>query len=151
MPYCVQIIAGRHLAAEAVAAELDGHFRRGIRRGLHQHGNVQIGQAQRIGDGALLAEIRQGDDHAVDAVAVGAKQIGAFARFHARFHRAVFAFLGTEHQRLNARGRERLDDLLASFFGEMVGKEASVPDNNSHGHWSCHENNLARRAGGALV
>src|SRR5579862_33687 len=38
-----QIIAGRHLAAEAVAPELDRHFRRRIRRSLHQHGDVQLG------------------------------------------------------------------------------------------------------------
>ena len=54
----LQVIAGGHLAAEAVAAELDGHLRRGVRRGLHQHGDIQIGQPQGIGDGALLAEIR---------------------------------------------------------------------------------------------
>ena len=61
-----QIIAGRHLAAEAVAAVGDGHFAGRIGRGLDQHGDVQLGQAQRIGDGALVAEIGQGDDDAVD-------------------------------------------------------------------------------------
>ena len=72
-----QVIAGRHLAAEAVAAVVDGHLARRIRRGLHQHRHVQVRHAQRIGDGALVAEIRQRDDDAVDLAAVLAEQLRA--------------------------------------------------------------------------
>ena len=45
-----QVVAGRHLAAKAVAAVRDGHLRRRIRRGLHQHGHAQIRKPQRIRD-----------------------------------------------------------------------------------------------------
>ena len=46
MPYWLQIIAGRHLAAEAVAAVGDGHLARGIRGGLDQHRHIEAGEAQ---------------------------------------------------------------------------------------------------------
>ena len=65
-----QIVAGRHLAAEAVAAERNGHLLGIVGRGLDQHRHVQIRQAQGIGNGALFAEVRQGHDDAVDAIAI---------------------------------------------------------------------------------
>ena len=44
-------------APEGVAAVCDGHAARGIGSGLHQHGYVEPGKAQRVGDGALVAKI----------------------------------------------------------------------------------------------
>ena len=41
-----EVVAGGHLAAEAVAAEVDGHLRGIVWRGLDQHRHTQIGQAQ---------------------------------------------------------------------------------------------------------
>ena len=73
----LEVVAGRHLAAEAVAAVADGHQSGRVGRGLHQHGHVEVGQAQRVGDGALVAEIRQRDDDAVDLVAVALEEVGA--------------------------------------------------------------------------
>ncbi len=62
-----QVIAGRHLAAEAIAAVGDGHFAGGIGRGLNQHGYIQTRAAQGIGNGAFVAEVGQSDDNAIDA------------------------------------------------------------------------------------
>ena len=96
MPYCVRLLQARHLAAEAVAAVADGHLRRGVRRGLHQHRHVQVRRAQRVGDGALVAEIRQRDDDAVDLVAMLPEQRRALPRLVAAFDRAVLRLLGVE-------------------------------------------------------
>ena len=81
----LEVIAGAHLAAEAVAAVADGHQAGGIGRGLHQHGHVEVGQAQGVGDGALVAEIRQRDDDAVDVVAAALEEVGADAPPHCGF------------------------------------------------------------------
>ena len=70
MPYCFRLLQALHLAAEAVAAVGDGHLAGGIGRRLDQHRHVEVGQAQGVGDAALVAEVRQRDDDAVDLVAV---------------------------------------------------------------------------------
>jgi hypothetical protein len=51
--------------------------------------------AQGVGDGALLAEIRQRDDDAVDLVAVFLEQVGAERRFRARFDGAELGLFRT--------------------------------------------------------
>jgi hypothetical protein len=62
-----QVVTGAHLAAEAVAARGDGHGVALVGRGLHQHGNLEAGETECVGDDApLVAEVWQGDDDAVD-------------------------------------------------------------------------------------
>ena len=74
-----------------------------------------------------------------------ARNISAHLRDSTRVSTAPYLLsVGAEHQRLDPCGGQRLDDLFAPFFGQMVGKESAVPDDNSHSHWSCHDNNLAR-------
>jgi hypothetical protein len=65
-----QIVAGRHLPAEGIAPRRDGHLFRVVRRRLDQHWHPQVGKAQGVGNRALLAEVRQGHDYAVNALAV---------------------------------------------------------------------------------
>ena len=105
MPYCVRLLQADILPQKLSRRYSMDIFGGGIRRGVHQHRHVQIGQAQRVGDGALVAEVRQRDDHAVDAVAVGAEQVGALARFGARLHRAELAVLRAEDHAARCRRR----------------------------------------------
>ena len=77
MPYCIMLLQAAHLAAEAVAAHGDGHGVGAVGRGLHQHRNLEPGEADGVHDAALLAEVGQRDDDAVDLVGVLLEQLGA--------------------------------------------------------------------------
>ena len=92
-----QVVAGRHLAAETVAAMQDRHLRSVVGRRLHQHRHVEPRQPQRVGDRALVAEVGQRDDHAVDPVAVLAEQRRAALGFFVGLHRAMFAVFRAEN------------------------------------------------------
>ena len=109
-----QVVAGRHLSAKAVAAMQDGHLRRVVGRRLHQHRNVEPRQPHGVGNRALVAEVGQRHDHAIDAVAILLKQCRATLRFFVRFDRAVLAVFGTEHHAIHASLGQRLDHLFAS-------------------------------------
>src|SRR5208283_272875 len=100
---------------------------------LDEHGNFQSRPAQRVGDAALLAEIRQGHDDAVDLVTMTVEQIGANARFGARLHRAVLGFLGAGCDDTHAGFLEDRDHLLAAGFCQMVREKAAVPDDEANG------------------
>ena len=116
----LEVIADAHLAAEAVAAVGDGHAARRVGRRLDQDGNAQVGHAQRFGNAALLSEIGQRYDDAVDLVAIGAKQVGALPRFRAGLHRAVLALFGREANGFVAGVLDGRDHLLAPALGQVV-------------------------------
>jgi len=59
MPYCRKLVARRHLAAETVPSEGDGHLLGIVGRRLNQHWDVQVRQPQGIRNSALFAEVRQ--------------------------------------------------------------------------------------------
>ena len=96
------VVAGAHLAAEAVAARGDGHGVGAVGRGLHQHRNLQPGEPDRIDDAALFAEVGQRDDDAVDLFGVLLEQLRAVLRLGVGFHRAVFRFFRAEDDCLGA-------------------------------------------------
>ena len=98
-----QVVAGAHLAAEAVAARGDGHGVGAVGRGLHQHRNLQAREADGIDDAALFAEVRQGNDDAVDLFGVLLEKLRAVLRLGIGFHRAVLRIFRAEHDRLGAR------------------------------------------------
>ena len=54
-----------------------------------EHGHAQVGQAERVGQAALLAEVGQGDDEAVDLGGVGLKSAAHFLRVLVGLDRAV--------------------------------------------------------------
>ena len=85
----LQVVADRHLAAEAVAAEGDAHLAGRVGRGLDQHGHLQVGEADGVGQAALFAEVRQRDDQAVDLRRMLLEQRGALLGVLVGFHRAV--------------------------------------------------------------
>ena len=91
----------------------DGHVLRVIGRSLHQHRNIEPRQPQRVGNGALVAEVWQRHDHAIDLVAIFLKQRRTALRLFVGFDRAVLAFFRTEHHAVHASLGERLHHLFA--------------------------------------
>ena len=98
------VVARAHFSAEAVAAHGDGHVVGAVGRGLHQHRNLQPGQADGVDDAALFAEVGQGDDDAVDRVGMLLEQLRAALRFSVSLDRAVVGLFRTEHDRLGPGG-----------------------------------------------
>ena len=130
-----QVIAGGHFSAEAVAAVQDGHLRRIVGRGLHEHRNVEAGEAKSVGDGALVAEVGKRDDHAIDTLAIFLKQGGAAFRLVVSLDGAVFAFFGSKDHTIDAGQGERLDHFFASRLRQLAGKKSAVPDDDAHRHF----------------
>ena len=83
------VVAGAHFAAEAVAARGDGHVVGAVGRSLHQHRNLQAGEANGVDDAALFTKVGQRDDDAVDLFGVFLEKFGAALRLGVSFHRAV--------------------------------------------------------------
>ena len=73
----LQVIADRHLSAEAVAPVADGHGARPVGSCLHEDGHGEAGHAEGIGDSAFIPEIRERDDDTVNRVPVFAKEFSA--------------------------------------------------------------------------
>ena len=91
----------------------DGHVLRVVGRSLHQHRNVQPRQSKRVGDGALVTEVWQRYDHAIDLVAIFLKQRRATLRLFVSFDRAVLAVFRAEDHAVHARLGERPHYFLA--------------------------------------
>jgi hypothetical protein len=83
-----QVVADRHLAAEGVAAVgLMVIFAGSSLKAWISTGTSQPRPAQRVGDRALVAEVGQRHQHAVDLPRVLLEQVGALVRVGQRFHR----------------------------------------------------------------
>ena len=65
-----------------------------VGRGLDQHRHAQIGEAERVGQAALFAEVRQRDDDAVDLVGMLLEQRGALLGVLVGLDRAVGGLVG---------------------------------------------------------
>ena len=127
----MKIIADGHFAAETIASIANRHFGSCVRRGLHKHWNRKIGHAQRVGDGALVAEIRKCYDDAVDRIAMFFEKIGALRGFLTGFDRAVFGIRFAERDYFHAGSFKRGNHFLASATREMIRKKSAIADNNS--------------------
>src|ERR1022692_407113 len=130
----LEVIAGAHLAAEAVAAILDGHQSRGVRRGLYEDGHVEVGLTQSIGDGALFAEIRQRDDDTVDVAAMALKQVGAESHIAAAGDGAAVGLFRSHRDYAVARFLKYRDHVFAAALGQVGREESSV----AHDHAECN-------------
>src|ERR1700758_2470119 len=130
-----EVVAGRHFPAEAIAAVQDGHLRRVIRCGLNQYRDAETRKAQRVRNRALVAEVGQGDDDAVDLVAMFSEQGRAALSLFMRFDCSVLAVFGTENDGIDAGLRQRLNHLLASGLRQLVGKKAAISDDDAHRHF----------------
>src|ERR1019366_4687523 len=130
----LEVIAGAHFAAEAVATILDGHQSRGVRRGLYEDGHVEVGLAQSVGDGALFAEIRQRDDDAVDLVAAAPEQVGAEGHIAAAGDGAAVGLFRSHRDYSVARFLKDRDHVFAAALGQVGRKESAV----AHDHAECN-------------
>ena len=101
----------------------DAHLAGGVRRRLHQHRHVEAGQPQRVGDRALVAEVRQGHDDAVDPVPVLLEQRGAAFGLVVGFHGAMPALLFGQHDDgRSRRGRAPRSARCARFSPDGPGR-----------------------------
>ena len=88
-----------------------------------------------IGDGTFVAEIRQGDDDAVDFAFVFTKEGRATLGFVVGFHRAVLAFLRRKNDRIDAGVFQDGDHFLSAGLCQVIGKKSAIPDNDAHRHF----------------
>ncbi len=121
----------RHLATEGVTAILDRHVLLVVGESVDQHGHIQLGPAHGVGDGTLVAEIGQCDQHAVDLVAVGTKQVGAAACLFDTFDAAVARLLRSEGDHINAFIGQHLEHGLTTAVTKVGREEAAVADNHA--------------------
>ena len=126
-----QVVAGGHLAAEGIAPVGDGHDVRVVGEGLHEHGHVEFGPAQRVGNRPLVAEVGQGDEHAVDLVTVAAEEVGGFLGVGNAFDAAIGRFVGIDQNRLDALLGEHLDNGLAAAHAQVFGEETAIAHNDA--------------------
>jgi len=139
-PVLHHVVAGAHFAAEAVAAGGDGHGVAFVGSGLDEDGHLETGKADGVDHTALVAEVGQGDDDAVDGFAVFLEEIGAALGFSKRFHRAVLRLLGGKHDRLCSGRFNCGDHLFAASFCQVAWEESAIAHYHSIGHCSlrCH-------------
>src|SRR6185437_5197438 len=129
-----QVVAGAHLAAEAVAAVADGHQARRIGGRLHQDGNVQAGHAEGVGNGALIAEIGERDDNAGYFGGMLFEEVGTAGGLGARFDGAVLGFFRSDADGPVAGCFDGGDHFSAPGPGQVIREETSVPCNNAEGY-----------------
>ena len=112
---------------------LDGHPRPFVAEGVDQDWHVERRPAQRIGDRTLVAEVRQRYQHAIDVVAVPAKQVGARPRVRETLHRTVRRRRRVERHDVESLLSERLQYLLPAGRAEIRGKEPAVSHDDAQG------------------
>ncbi len=133
MPYWREDVADGHLAAERVAAGVDAHLRGLVGGRVDEHRHVQAGEAQCFRHSALVAEVRQGHDDAVDVVAVLPEEVGAGLGLVATLHGAVVRLAGADDDGVVALFLEHPEDLVAPGFCEVPREEPPVADDDAEG------------------
>jgi hypothetical protein len=114
-----EVVADRHLAAEAVAALVDGHARTVVGKCVHEHWHVETGPSQRVGHGPFVAEVRQRHEDAIDLVAMQSEQISAGARVGQRLDRSIGRRVGGERHGAKPAAFEGVKYVGASGRAEM--------------------------------
>jgi hypothetical protein len=94
------------------------------------------GVTDSVHNAAFLAEVRQGDNDAVDLFSVLFEELGATLGLGVGFHRAMPRLLGAQDNSLCSRGFEDGDHLIAARFGQMAGEEPAVAYYDSKSHRS---------------
>ena len=98
---------------------------------LNQHGDVQVGELQRVGDALFVTEVGQHHDHAIDAVALPAEQLGASPRVRMGLDAAELGFGRIEEHGRDAGLLEELQNVATGVSHQLVGKEVSIADDDS--------------------
>jgi hypothetical protein len=126
-----EIVADGNLAAEGVAATDDVEAVEVVGVALHEDGDVEAGELQRVGHALLVAEVRQAHEDAGKAVAVLPEEVGALAGVAVRLDATEFGLGGIEHDGIDAEFGKECDEVGAGFGDEFVGEEIAVADNDT--------------------
>ena len=102
---------------------------------VDEHRHVELGPAQRVGHGALVAEVGQRDEHAVDPIAIGAEEIGAGARVGEALDGAERRLIVGERHGQMPSCFSVVENLCAAGRAEMRRKESTVADDDAE-QWS---------------
>ena len=94
-------------------------------------GHAESGPAQRIGHRALVAEVRQRDEHAVDLVAVRAEQVGAGPGVRQTLDGTVLGGVDGQRDDADAFLLEDAEHLGAPLRAEMSWKEAAIANDDA--------------------
>ena len=134
-----QVVADAHLAAETIAAPVDGHMHWIVRECVHEHRHVKSGKSYCIGNGALVAKIRQRHEYAVYLVTVLPEHLATQPSFRQGLNRAVGGGVHVGNDRVYARFLQGVQNGFTALGSEMVREEAPVTDDHAQrdgmGHW----------------
>ena len=132
-----QVAAGRDLAAEGVAAALQVEGGDVIGVGLQEDGHIEPGEAHRVGDALLVAEVGQHHEDTLDVLAVRVEELGAELRLAPRLDAAELGGRDIEDDRLQVHRLEQREHVRACLGDEGVGEEVAVADDDAQ-CCSCH-------------
>ena len=125
-----QVVADGDLAAERVAPPRHVQLIEIVRIRLHEHRHVEPGELEGVGHALLVAEVRQTDEHAFDAIAVPAEQIGARLGVLPGLDGAELRRLLVEQHAFDVERRAEREQVAASLADELVGKEVPIADDD---------------------
>ena len=143
-----QVIAGRHLAAEAVAAVGDGHLAGRIGGRLNP-APARRAPAMRRVSAMARSSPKFGSVTMTPSISRGvlAEEIGAHVRFGARFDRAVAGFFGSHYHGFVAGLFERGDHLAAAALRQVAGEESAIADDDAERHAASFTSATIRSSG----
>jgi len=102
----------------------------------HQYGNVESCQPHGVGNGALVAEVGQRDNHSIDFFTILLEQSCTALGLLVSFHSAMLAVIGPEDDAVHAGLGQRLNHLFAPGLGQLVGEKTAVANDDAHRHLS---------------
>jgi len=102
---------------------------------LNEHRYPKFSETQGVSNGPFLAEIGQGHDDPIDAIAMLPEEIGAALRLFPCFHRPVFTLLWSQRQDVYVSCFQHTDHLLPSALGQVVREKASIAYDETHRHF----------------
>ena len=129
-PVLTQVVADRDLSAERIPTPLYVQLIQVVGVGLHQDRHGEARQPQRISDALLVAEVRQADEDAVDAVAVAAEELGTRHGVLPGFYGAELGVVLSEKDDVELERRAERQDVAARLGDERVGKEIAIADDD---------------------
>ncbi|HMD96247.1 MAG TPA: hypothetical protein VKM93_02800 [Terriglobia bacterium] len=98
-----------------------------VGKSVYQHRDVQPRHADGVGHTALVTEVGQADQNAIDLVAVLREEVSAPARVLQGFHRAKLGFLGGQADRPVALLFQLSQDFNAAVARQHGGEKPRSP------------------------
>jgi len=143
-PVLAEVVADRHLAAERIPTVGERHALGVVGEGVDEHGHVEAREADRVGNGLLIAEVGEGDENSVDAIRMFFEDLGAGPSVLEALDGTELPCLGGQGYDIESRFREYGEHRLAPCLAEMRGEETAVADDEPKGG-PVHGASLARR------